>query len=194
MTKKPLVVLVSGAPGSGKSALLRELAPRLGLPVIAKDDVKESLGDSLGTGDVQWSRRLGAATWDLLFLLYERLLQGGASFIAESNFSADRHPEPFRELMRRYGFVPIEVYCFTDPATIAERLRGRQARAERHAVHHSAEFEATVTGDQIAELLPPLGHVPLDLNEHVLRVDTSGPDPLDLDGIVAYIQGVADGL
>jgi predicted kinase len=191
---KPLVVLVSGAPGTGKTALLRELAPRLGLPVIAKDDIKETLGDSLGTGDVEWSKRLGAATWDLLFLLYERLLEGGATFIAESNFSTNHHPEPFRELMRKYPFVPVEVYCFTDPATMAERFRGRQARGERHAVHHGAEFEIEATAEAIEELLPPLGHVPLDLSEHVLRVDTSGPHPLDLDGIVAYIRGVADGL
>jgi predicted kinase len=190
----PLVVLVSGAPGTGKTALLRELAPRLGLPVIAKDDIKESLGDTLGTSDLAWSKRLGAATWELLFLLYEKLLEGGTSFIAESNFSTHNNQARFRSLMERFPFVPVEVYCFTDHATIAERLRGRQARRERHAVHHSAEFEATVTDEQIAELLPPLGHVPLDLSEHVLRVDTSGPEPLDLDGIVTYIRGVADGL
>ena len=187
-------MIVSGAPATGKTALVQRLAPALGTFLLAKDDIKESLGDSLGTGDLDWSKRLGAATWDLLFLLYERLLEGGSSFIAESNFSTTAHPDQFRELMRRYPFVPVEVYCFTDPATLAERLRGRQARGERHAVHHGAEFEREATAELVAELPSQLWHLPLDLNEYVLRVDTSGPDPLDLDGIVAYIRGVADGL
>ena len=191
---KPLVVLVSGAPGSGKSAQLRELAPKLGLPVIAKDDIKESLGDSLGVGDLEWSRQLGAATWDLLFLLYEKLLAGGASFIAESNFSTRHHPGRFRELMQRYPFVAVEIHCYAEPSVLAERFRGRQARGERHPVHHGAAFEADATSEQVAEVFATLGHVPLELSEHLFQVDTGASDPVDLDGIVAYIQGVADGL
>jgi predicted kinase len=190
---KPLVVIVSGAPGAGKTRLLRDLAPRLGLPVIAKDDIKESLGDSLGTGDLEWSKRLGAATWELLFLLYERLLEGGASFIAESNFSTHNNQERFRALMERFPFIPVEVYCFADPATMAERFRGRQARGERHPIHHGTDFEIAATAEAVAELLPSLGHVPLELSDHILRVDTSGPEPLDLDGIVADIRGIRDG-
>ena len=149
---KPLVVIVSGAPGAGKTRLLRELAPKLGLPVIAKDDIKESLGDSLGTGDTEWSQRLGAATWDLLFLLYEKLLKGGASFIAESNFSTRYHPGRFRELIERYPFVAVEIHCFADPSVLADRFRGRQASGERHPVHHGATFESDATAEQVAEL------------------------------------------
>jgi predicted kinase len=190
---KPLVVIVSGAPGAGKTRLLRELAPRLGLPVIAKDDIKESLGDSLGVGDTAWSQRLGAATWDLLFLLYEKLLAGGASFIAESNFSTRYHPGRFRELMELYPFDAVEIHCYAEPAVIAERFRGRQERGERHPVHHGGTFEVAATADDVAALFETLGHVPLELSDRVYRVDTGASEPLDLDGIVADIGGIRDG-
>jgi predicted kinase len=190
---KPLVVIISGAPGAGKTRLLRELAPKLGLPVIAKDDIKESLGDSLGTGDTEWSQRLGAATWDVLFLLYERLLQGGASFIAESNFSTRYHPGRFRELMERYPFHAVEIHCYAKPEVLAERFRGRQARGERHPVHHGAIYEANATAEEVAALFATLGHEPLELSDHVFRVDTGAPEPLDLEPIVAAIREMRDG-
>ena len=40
-------MVVSGLPGSGKSALATGLSARLGLPVIDKDVVLEALYDSL---------------------------------------------------------------------------------------------------------------------------------------------------
>ena len=39
----PLFVVVSGPPGSGKSAVAEPLARELGLPLIAKDTIKEAL-------------------------------------------------------------------------------------------------------------------------------------------------------
>jgi predicted kinase len=44
-----LFVLVAGWPGSGKSTLAAALAPELGLPLLAKDEIKEALMDALGT-------------------------------------------------------------------------------------------------------------------------------------------------
>lgn len=184
---QPLVVIVSGPPGAGKSTLARPLAAKLGLPLIAKDDIKEALGDSLGWSDLAWSRKLGAATWDLLFLLYERLLEAGTSFVAESNFSTAYHPRRFAALRERHPFIPVEVYCAAGPASLARRFRGRQASGERHPVHHGAEFEASATAEAVEVALRDLGHVPLGLSEHVVRVDTDASEPVDLDAIVAYI-------
>ena len=44
-----MYVLVGGVPGSGKTTLARQLAPLLGMPLIAKDAIKEALMTALGT-------------------------------------------------------------------------------------------------------------------------------------------------
>ena len=55
-------MLVAGWPGSGKSTLAAALAAELGLPLLAKDDIKEALMQGLGRPEtVAASQRLGRA-------------------------------------------------------------------------------------------------------------------------------------
>ena len=55
-------VLVAGWPGSGKSTLAAALAAELGLPLLAKDEIKEALMEVLGQPEtVAASQRLGKA-------------------------------------------------------------------------------------------------------------------------------------
>ena len=57
-----LYVLVAGPPGSGKTTVSAPLAAELGLPLLAKDAIKEALMDALGRpADVEASRQLGRA-------------------------------------------------------------------------------------------------------------------------------------
>ena len=65
------VVLVSGAPGSGKTSLAAPLAAELGLALLRKDRIKETLHDGLGAPepDLAWPRRLGGAAMELLWAL-----------------------------------------------------------------------------------------------------------------------------
>ena len=45
---KPLIVLVNGPPGAGKSTLALRLADELMLPLLMRDQIKEVLFDTLG--------------------------------------------------------------------------------------------------------------------------------------------------
>jgi hypothetical protein len=82
----PLVLIVTGAPASGKTILGRQLAAALGLPYFSKDLFKESLFDSLGWQDRAWSQRSGGASMDLLFRAAEVLLEAGQPVALECNF------------------------------------------------------------------------------------------------------------
>ena len=62
-------VIVNGPPGSGKSTLAGSLARTLSLPLFSKDAVKETLLDHLGYADRAESRRIGAASGEVLWTL-----------------------------------------------------------------------------------------------------------------------------
>ncbi len=78
------LVYVSGAPGAGKTTLAGPLAEALGYALITKDTIKETLHDALGApqADLAWSRRLGAASMELLWALAAR----APAVVIEANF------------------------------------------------------------------------------------------------------------
>ena len=80
------MLIVTGPPASGKTTIGRPLARALALPFLSKDLFKESLFDSLGGSDREWSRRIGLASTQLLFRCAEALLEAGHSCALESNF------------------------------------------------------------------------------------------------------------
>ena len=123
----PLVLIVCGAPGTGKTTLARKLAPALRLPLIARDDLKESLFETLGWSTVEWSERLGGATYELVYLLIERLLAARCSLLVETPFDPDWANSRFQALRARQPFQPAQVDRLRmgqfDPVELGQRNR-----------------------------------------------------------------------
>jgi predicted kinase len=128
-------VVVNGPPAAGKTTLARALARDLRFPLLAKDDLKETLFDSLGTGDRDWSRRLGVATFDLLYLLAERQLEAGRSAVLEANWDAEYACPRFTRQRERLEFRLVEVYVNAPDAVLRRRFDERSASGERHPGH-----------------------------------------------------------
>lgn len=178
----PLLIIVSGPPASGKSTLARQIARELGLPLLHKDGIKESLFDSLGWQDRAWSKRLGIATYRLLYYFVEVELAAGLSLVVESNFAAVATAE-FKRLQEKYPFRPFQVMCFADGKTLVERYTARANDPARHPGHVDLETLA-----EIEEVLSRGRLEPLDLGGEIMEIDTTDFYKIDVAGIVARLR------
>ncbi len=156
------MVVVSGAPGAGKSTLAAPLARALGFPLLAKDVIKESLFDALGHVDADplaSSRRLGGAAMELLW----RLAGACPSVVIEANFRS--HSAHERRRLAALSPRPVEVYCRLPAEQAAARYARRGARPDHHPVHVMRSLPVSA----FHEFQEPMGLGP------VLEVDTSTP-------------------
>jgi predicted kinase len=171
--RPPLLLVVTGMPSSGKTTVAEGLARRLRLPLIAKDEIKESLYDSLGAGDVNSSAALGGAAYALIFALARTTLDSGASLIVEANFFRDQEPE--FETLPEHRL--LQLICEAPRDILLERYAGRS----RHAGHHDAS--------KIKELPARFesgAHHALNLRGEVIELDTT--QPVDLDALADRIR------
>ena len=156
----PLLIIVTGMPSSGKTTVAEALSVRLRLPLIAKDEIKEGLFDSLGTGDVEWSGRLGRAAYVLIFGFARTLLASGISAIVEANFFKGQEAEFSRLPEHRL----VQVHCHAPLAVLIRRYAGRV----RHAGHHDDQKVK-----ELAMRFESGAHAPLDLPGELIQLDTT---------------------
>jgi predicted kinase len=180
---QPLLVIVSGLPCSGKTTLARRLAKELALPLIAKDDIKESLFDSLGWSDREWSKRLGRATYPLLFYFVETQLSAGRSLIVESNFDPHFATETFLALRRKFLFEPFQIQRQADGPVLVERFKERAESGARHPGHVDH-----LTYDEMRQVLLNGKYDKLDIGGTVVEIDTTGFQRIDYTGLVRAIR------
>ncbi|WP_010291748.1 AAA family ATPase [Clostridium senegalense] len=62
-----VMIIITGAPATGKTTLSNELAKKYGLPKINKDEIKELLFKSLEVKDSKWTTELGIASFELTY-------------------------------------------------------------------------------------------------------------------------------
>lgn len=176
---RPMLIVVTGPPGAGKSTLAAAISERLALPLIAKDPLKETLHDALGGDGRDWSQRLGRATFEVIFHVIDRLLEAGVSVMAEGNFAT---AEGFRRLPEARV---VQIHVTAAPEVLRERFA---ARGGRHPVHYDAHVV-----DEVPARARAGEWGPIDLSGELIEVTTDhDPDPsAEADRIVTNIRASA---
>jgi predicted kinase len=129
------IVLVTGAPCSGKTSIARPLANRLGLPVVSRDALKEMLFDELGWNDADRSRKLGMLSYRLLNDSVRLLVESAGSGIVESNFSIAGLAK-LAEILDGSGSRTFSIYVRAPAEVLRTRFIERAAGLNgRHAGH-----------------------------------------------------------
>ena len=170
----PLLIVVTGMPSSGKTTIAEALPLRLGLPLIAKDDIKERLFDSLGTGDVEWSGRLGEAAYALIFEFARTLLASRCSAIVEANFFQDQEAE----FSRLPTHLVVQIHCDAPLPVLVQRYEGRV----RHAGHNDDQKVR-----ELANRFESGAHSPLNLPGDLIQLDTT--HSIDAEAVADRLLG-----
>ncbi len=118
---KPILIVVSGLPGTGKSYFCSKLAERLPFITLESDALRKVLFSSL-TYSLQESSRLFQACHRLI----EQLLRRGFSLILDATNLSERHREYFYSIADHLDVKLVLVWVEAPPQLVRERLKDRR--------------------------------------------------------------------
>jgi predicted kinase len=184
-TTSPVVILILGLPGAGKTTLATKLSHELNLPLVVKDDLKVILLDAYGWKDRENSMQAGSASYKLMDYFIEGQIKHGNSLIVESTFDPKYDDARFQSWQEKYGVRYVQVYCYADADTIRQYFKERASSNNRHVSHTEGE-----AGLQNLEKYIQQGFTPLNVDSTIIKVDTTDFSKVNEADIIKQIRDV----
>ena len=118
---EPVLIVVSGLPGTGKSYFCSKLAERLPFLILESDTLRKTLF-SLPSYSLQESSRLFQA----IHLLIKGLLKRGVPVVLDATNLSERHRERLYNIAERLDAKLVLVQVEAPPQVVHERLKARR--------------------------------------------------------------------
>lgn len=182
----PNLILITGAPGSGKSRLMKELKSRFNIPALSKDAIKESLFDALPEFNQELSKTLGIASYASFYAFAEQMLKNEQDCILESNFKTPFSEEDIDKIITNYPANIVQVRCVASLDALKDRIINRWESGERHAGHQDHVWIESGMATSEEELQVHR----LKYNDKYIEVNTEDFDLINYDDIAKQIQSL----
>jgi len=164
---------MKGPPGSGKSAIARELSRRLGWPVIDKDDIRDLLPDEIG-----------GVSYEAMLAIARRQLLLGMSVIADSPLGYERgYRVALRTAKEASALVAVIECVCSDDAEWRRRIEARGSMGL--ASHHATDWQ------RVRDFFARTAAEPFVVDVLRLTVDTASADlATTTNGVLDWIRQV----
>ena len=182
----PLVLIVRGLTGTGKSTLARNLAERLGMTRLSTDDIRREMH---GPSSQPSAYGAGVYADDARAQVYEELLKrarerlaAGESVVLDGTFLKRTTLAQAQALAGRGGATPLVVTCECAAEVARERVATRLAEGEDTSEARQ-EFLA-LQRDEIEAAPEDLRH---------MEVDTASGSALPPEAVLQWLKSCLDG-
>ncbi len=180
--KKPLLAIVTGCPGSGKTTLAHILARKIGCPAVCRDEIKEGFVNTMGSNHESLGKDVNQGIYSTFFEILDFLLSKQITLIAEAAFQHNLWA-PQLERLSQTSQIKI-IVCTVDAHLARSRFIERGlSDPNRLRFHGDWGVHAAQKGIELPlrNYDPPLLPVP------TLEVDTSDGYFPSLDDIESFL-------
>lgn len=179
MIKKPLLVIVTGRPASGKTTLAHILTKEIKCPLLSRDQFKEGYINTLAPDHNQPDEKVNKDIYETFFQAIDLLISKNISIIAEAAFQHKLWEPKLTGLFNKSDIRII--VCKTTLELARERFYKRISdQPERKKFHGEDPNKKTSLLFEDYEML----HLPLP----TLRVDTTNNYNPGLEKIVDFLR------
>jgi predicted kinase len=180
---RPLLLVVSGPPGSGTTTLAHVLARAIPCPAICRDEIKEGLVHVQHDYTPAPGDALSHRTLDTFFGVVHFLVDAGVTLVAEASF---------QHAVWEPGLLPVLesarvriVHCRVDAAVARKRITRRaEGTAVRRAVH--GDYSLLEPFDSFKRAFESFD--PIALSVPSLEVDTTDGYDASAERIVRFVN------
>ncbi|MFA5894583.1 MAG: AAA family ATPase [Candidatus Shapirobacteria bacterium] len=185
---KPKLIVITGAPGTGKTTIAKKISEEFSLPLIIKDKIKESLFDNLGW-DIpgwdpdSWQKKIGIGSIELMHYFSRILISKTVSHIIESNFVPKFADQKLTDLRTKYPFSIFQIYVKCDHKVLIDRFKKRVSDPSRHPGHGEETYF-----DELEEALSTNRFDKLSVFDDIFEIDTTNFDKIDYQELSARLS------
>ena len=172
------LVILTGAPASGKSSITEAVGAKLGIDVISKDGFKIELFEKYGFTNHAEKKKLSIEGEKIMNETIKNYVNHNVDLIVDNNF---KNFNDIREILNQAD-VDVEikcVYCIADYDVLAKRYNERISSGNRHLALYTLNQYPVI--EEVSEFHPLITKDDVERIEQGIQEFTFGQDVLEIN-------------